>query len=97
MEFQVRRGRTFCLAIFLVSLLVCYAIEPNNEPPAANKRGRDKRCAMAENPDDSSSDRHLVDGTLGIDVSTPVSVATFQCLKTENIQHVIVRAYRSNG
>ena len=52
---------------------------------------------MAENPDDSSSDRHLVDGTLGIDVSTPVSVATFQCLKTENIQHVIVRAYRSNG
>ena len=54
---------------------------------------------MAENPDDSSSDRHLlVDGILGIDVSTLVSMETFQCLmKTENIQHAIVRAYRSIG
>ena len=46
MEFRVRRGRTLCLAIFLVSLLVCYAIIPYNEPPAANKKGRDnlERC-----------------------------------------------------
>ena len=32
---------------------------------------------MAENPDDSSSDRLLVDGILGIDVSTLVSMETF--------------------
>ena len=88
----MRRGRTLCLAIFLVSLLVCYA----------NKSGRDnlERCvSMAENPDDSSSDRHLlVHGILGIAVSTLVSMETFQCLmKTENIQHAIVRAYRSIG
>ena len=44
----MRRGRPLCLAIFLVSLLVCYA----------DKSGRDnlERCvSMAENPDDSSS------------------------------------------
>ena len=36
-------------------------------------------------------------GTFGVDVSQPVSVDSFQCMKGAGIQFVIVRAYLSIG
>ena len=36
-------------------------------------------------------------GTFGVDVSQPVSVDSFECMKSNGIQFVIVRAYQSIG
>ena len=36
-------------------------------------------------------------GTFGVDVSQPVSVESFNCMKDNGIQFVIVRAYQSIG
>ena len=38
-----------------------------------------------------------VGGTFGVDVSQPVSVDSFECMKSNGIQFVIVRAYQSIG
>ena len=38
-----------------------------------------------------------VGDTFGVDVSQPVSVASFECMKSLGNQFVIVRAYRSIG
>ena len=37
------------------------------------------------------------DGTLGVDVSQPVSVSEFKCLKGSGYDFAIVRAYQSLG
>ena len=36
-------------------------------------------------------------GTFGVDVSQPVSIDTFECMKKYGIEFVIVRAYQSFG
>lgn len=36
-------------------------------------------------------------GTFGVDVSQPVSIDSFECMKSNGITFVIVRAYQSFG